>query len=96
MFAVALQFQIGPEAWDDFMVLVKTHAASSRTDEPGCLRYDVCTDPKKVGDVFLYQVYKNEAAFGKHLATPHFLAFDEANTGMVLHKQMRTYREVSG
>ena len=39
--------------------------------------------------MFLYEVYDDRAAFDAHLATPHFIAVDEATTGMIISKTVR-------
>ena len=95
MFAVVVTFRIKPQAWDDFMPLMVENARKSLSGEPGCHRFDVCTDPARPGEVFLYELYADTTAFDAHLASPHFKAFDTAVAAMIADKDVRTYTAVS-
>ncbi len=64
-------------------------------DEPGCRQFDVCTDPDRPGDVFLYELYDDADAFQAHLQTPHFKSFDAKVAGMIAQKTVRTYAKVA-
>lgn len=46
------------------------------------------------GEVVLYELYDDAAAFRAHLDSGHFKAFDAAVGDMVIAKQLRTYGEV--
>lgn len=94
MFAVVVTFQITPANEEAFLTLMLANAATSRTQEPGCLRFDVCTDPARPGEVFLYEIYTNAAAFDAHLASAHFIAFDAEAAPMIAAKSVRTYVQV--
>ncbi len=83
MYVVTVEFTIDPARWDDFLPLMLENAARSRDDEPGCRRFDVCTDAERPGQVFLYELYDDAAAFDAHLAAPHYLSFAAATAAMV-------------
>lgn len=93
-FAVVVTFQIKPGHLEPFLVLMRANAQSSLTQEPGCRQFDVATDPDSPGEVFLYEVYDDAAAFQVHLDSDHFKRFDAAVVDMVAHKHVRTYGEV--
>lgn len=95
MFAVVVSFQIKTERIEDFMPLMLANAATSLAQEDGCHRFDVCTDPARVGDVFLYELYTDAAAFELHLASDHFKSFDAAVASMIADKTIRTYGQVA-
>ncbi len=95
MFAVIVTFQLVPGSAARFMPLMLENATTSRREEPGCLQFDVATDPALPGEVFLYEIYTDAAAFDAHLASPHFKAFDTAVQDMIAHKHIRTYSEVA-
>lgn len=95
MFAVTVQFQIRDGMIDDFLPLMLENAKASLEDEPGCRQFDVCTDPDRPGDVFLYEIYDDAAAFQEHLRTSHFLAFDAQVSTMISSKSVATYSKVS-
>ncbi|WP_299964135.1 putative quinol monooxygenase [uncultured Roseobacter sp.] len=94
MFAVVVTFQIKPEHITDFMPLMLQNAQTSRREEPGCHQFDVATSPDRPGEVFLYELYDDEAAFEAHLKTTHFKTFDEKTAPMIAAKTVITYAEV--
>lgn len=78
-----------------FMPMMLGNAKTSLSEEPGCLQFDVLTDPSRPDEVFLYELYSSRAAFDAHLASSHFLAFDQAVADMIEDKLVKTYRSVS-
>ena len=76
MFAITVRFDVKPGHEGEFFERVRRQAADSLDREPGCTLFEVCRNPTNVADVFLYEVYTDEAAFAAHLTTSHFLAFD--------------------
>ncbi len=90
-FVVTVQFGIDPVHWDAFMREMVANARSSREHEPGCLVFDVCTDPAQPGQVFLYEIYRDAAAFAQHKREAHFVAFDRTVSAWILHRAIRTY-----
>ena len=94
MFAVCVLFEIKPGDMDRFKPLIEANAAASVANEPGCSRFDVCTDPDRPNHVFLYEIYDNADAFAEHRKTPHFLTFDAAVGDMTAAKTVNTYNTV--
>lgn len=95
MYAVVVSFHIQADRVADFMPLMLANARQSRLDEPGCLQFDVCTDPDRPGQVFLYELYSDRAAFDAHLASAHFQTFDRAVAAMIASKTVATYAGVA-
>ena len=93
-FAVCVTFQVHLDQLADFLPLMKENATRSLQEEPGCMRFDVLTDPSRPGEVFLYELYSDAAAFDEHLASAHFKAFDKAVSGMIADKKIATFSEV--
>ncbi len=93
-FAVCVTLTVYPGQMPAFMELMRSNAEKALRDEPGCLRFDVAQDDARPDEVFLYELYKDAAAFQAHLATPHFLAFDAAAGPMIAQKDIRTYTKV--
>lgn len=89
LFVVTVQFSIDPEHLADFMREMIANASESRQREPGCLAFDVCEDPSRPGQIFLYEIYQDAAAFEQHKREAHFLAFDRTVTPWILHKEVR-------
>lgn len=94
MYAVTVTFDIAPDQMPKFLPLMQANAASSLKLEEGCLQFDICTDPDRPDQLFLYEVYSDEVAFKSHLASEHFKAFDAEVADMVVGKDIRLFREV--
>jgi len=94
MYAVTVTFEIAPDQMAQFLPLMKTNAATSLKQEEGCLQFDICTDPDRPNQLFLYELYTDEAAFKSHLASDHFKAFDAEVANMVVGKDVRLFRDV--
>lgn len=90
MFVVAVQFKIHPEHVAGFKDAVLKNAAASERDEPGCAQFDACFNADGT-ECFLYEVYKDEAAFGAHRETPHFKAFFETVQSMIADRRFESY-----
>lgn len=92
-FAVTVAFELVDGAFASFHRLVGENAAESVASEAGCLRFDVLTpEDGGEGDVLLYEIYVDRAAFDVHLATAHFKAFDAATRDLVRRKTVATFR----
>lgn len=90
MFVVTVGFQLKPGRMDQFLPLMIENANASLTREPGCLQFDVCTNPKRPDEVFLYEVYEDAAAFEEHLASEHFRTLDGKVASWVASKTVTT------
>ena len=75
--ALVVEFRIKPGRRDDFLKLMREHAAGSLAHSDGCLQFDVLV-PKEVqfdapthepdhNRVILYEVYRDEDAFQVHV-----------------------------
>jgi len=88
-FVVTVQFGIAPQHYASFMLEMLINAKKSRELEPGCVVFDVCEDPARPGEVFLYEIYKDAAAFEQHKRETHFLEFDRVVAPWVTSKTIR-------
>ena len=84
----AVDLEIVPEHLTKFLEALKENGAAS-IKEPGCLRYDIVQSATNPNQIFIYEVYVNEAAVAAHRATPHFKKYLEATQGMVGKRQAR-------
>ena len=94
MFAVVVSFTIKTGRETDFMSLMRENASTSLRDEADCVQFDIATDPARPSDVFLYELYRDAAAFEHHKTTQHFLSFDAATADMISSKTVTTYSKV--
>jgi autoinducer 2-degrading protein len=76
MLAVTVRFQVAPAQAEAFFKRVLQQAKDTLEREEACTQFDVCRSLGNPAEVFLYEIYDDEAAFAAHLKTPHFLAFD--------------------
>lgn len=96
MFVITAEFRLKPDMLNAFMPLILIQAEKSLSSEPGCLVFDVCIEHNDNEDVvFLYEVYQDEAAFNLHMETPHYLAFSETTSELVVAKSVRRFDRIS-
>lgn len=95
MFAVTVLFEIQEGRMSAFLPLMTDNAQTSLKTEPGCRQFDVCADPARPREVFLYEIYDDEAAFKAHLQTAHFRSFDAKVSDMITAKTVLTYTKVT-
>ncbi|MGR3636778.1 MAG: putative quinol monooxygenase [Shimia sp.] len=95
MFVVCVTFTIKPAMMDAFMPLMLEQAQNSLSLEPACLRFDVCSKGTSEDEVFLYEIYADEAAFMTHLGSAHFKSFDAAAADLLASKAVTTYGQVA-
>jgi (4S)-4-hydroxy-5-phosphonooxypentane-2,3-dione isomerase len=74
MRVLIVKIQIKPEFRTQFLQsMVEVDARGSNEDEPGCLRFDVVQDESDPNTVWLYEVYRDQAAFQEHTKAPHYI-----------------------
>ena len=78
MFSLTVQVQIDPERREEFLTAITANAEASFRDEPGCLRFDVCSVDGDPNRFVFYELYRDAEAFAAHRAAPHFHAWREA------------------
>ncbi len=95
MHVVTVVFEIRPEAQSAFLPLMLDNARMSLAEEPGCLRFDVCQDEGRPSRIFLYEVYRDKAAFEAHLNSAQFTSFNLASASMVVDKRVEAWALLS-
>ena len=73
MYCLILKIQLVPGSFDRFMEVMRVNASSSVQNEPDCLIFDVAQDEADPDLVYLYELYRDEAAFAHHKTTEHYL-----------------------
>lgn len=91
MSKVALVVELGivPGRRGAFLERARGHAEACLEQEPGCLRFDVLASEEAGDQVFLYEVYADQAAVDSHLATPRMARYLE-DTGPMIASRKRT------
>ena len=73
MLVLQVAFHIKPERLDDFLKAMLENSSSAVRDEPGCLLFDVIQDMDDPNRIYLYEVYRDQAALDYHRQAPHYL-----------------------
>ena len=73
MFSLMVQMEVRPGRREDFLAGMAANAEASVRDEPGCLRFDVCSVDGEEDRFVLYELYVDADAFAAHKSSPHFL-----------------------
>ncbi len=80
MYSIFVTINVRPEHVEAFMEASVGDAQGSTRDEPGCFRFDMHQDAENPARFYLYEVYRDEAAFEAHLETPHFIRWRDTVT----------------
>lgn len=82
MYAIFVTLDVKPDRLEQFLAAGLADGRGSVRDEPGCFRFDVLKDQTNEHRFYLYEVYRDEAAFKAHMQTPHFQQWREATQDM--------------
>ena len=88
-YVVLVDFRLKPGTLAAFRDLIDANARQSAKAEPGCRRFDVIEPEGEADAVFLYEIYRDRAAFDAHTKSEHYARFDAASGGLVLSKSVR-------
>ena len=77
MYVLMVKIQVQPDQREEFIEAMLEDARGSVRDEPGCLRFDVLQDESDANRLYLYEVYRDRAAFESHQQAPHLLRWRE-------------------
>lgn len=75
MYVIMATLPAKGEYREDLLRALLDDAKSSLQNEPGCLRFDIVHDEQNPNHIFLYEVYKDKAAFDAHVKAPHMVKF---------------------
>ncbi|WNV74046.1 putative quinol monooxygenase [Geodermatophilus sp. DSM 44513] len=73
VFSLVVQMEVRPGRREEFLAGMTENARSSVREEPGCLRFDVCSVEGDENRFYLYELYVDAAAHAAHKQMPHFL-----------------------
>ncbi len=78
MFSLMVEVRVRPERREEFLAAISANAEASVRDEPGCLRFDVCSVAADPDRFVFYELYADADAFAAHRAAAHFQAWRQA------------------
>jgi (4S)-4-hydroxy-5-phosphonooxypentane-2,3-dione isomerase len=87
VFSLIVHLQIAPTRRDEFLDAIRANAEASVRDEPGCLRFDVCSVAEDPTRFVLYELYTDAAAFAAHKAAPHFADWRTVSSRVVVRQE---------
>ncbi|TFV63165.1 antibiotic biosynthesis monooxygenase [Geodermatophilus sp. DF01-2] len=95
MFSLVVQVEVRPDRREEFLAGISANAEASVRDEPGCLRFDVCSAADDSDRFLYYELYTDAEAFVAHKASPHFARWREiAERVLVPGSQVNTPGEL--
>jgi len=95
MLALIAKVTVKPALVDRFWKYLEADAQGSRA-EAGCIRFDILRDEKASNVFYLYEVYRDHAAYAVHEAAPYFKAFfAEAGDTLAVAPEVQTAVVVS-
>ena len=81
--AISVEFDVKPERWDDFLAIMRAHAAKTKETEEGCERFDVMVPKNGDKRVLLFELYRDEAAFDVHRNAPRLAEVQASYKDMI-------------
>ncbi|MBC3478997.1 putative quinol monooxygenase [Pseudomonas sp. P1B16] len=72
MYSLFIKTRVKPGSAEAFLTAIKANAAASVATEPGCLVFDVSQDRLDPDVIYLYEIYRDDAAYEAHTLTAHF------------------------
>nr|WP_312904192.1 putative quinol monooxygenase [Stutzerimonas nitrititolerans] len=75
---------------------MRVNAAASVQHEPDCLVFDVVQDLNDPDLVYLYELYRDEAAFAHHKTTEHYLQSRPLVGGFIVKQEAMKGQVVCG
>ena len=72
MYSLFIKTRVKPGCAKEFLAAIKVNAAASVASEPGCLVFDVSQDRVDPELIYLYEIYRDDAAYEAHTQTAHF------------------------
>ena len=95
MFSLVVQMEVRPGFREEFLTGMTANAHTSVRDEPGCLRFDVCSVEEDENRFILYELYVDAEAFAAHKQAPHFSAWRQVAERVLVSQQNTTGRLVA-
>ncbi len=98
MSKVALVVELGmvPGRRDAFLERARGHAETCLAEEAGCLHFDILVPEGDGEQVFLYEIYADQAAVDFHLSTPRMARYLEDTGPMIATRKRSLCRLVNG
>jgi (4S)-4-hydroxy-5-phosphonooxypentane-2,3-dione isomerase len=90
----AVDLDIAPAEMDKYLAAVKENGTAS-IKEPGCREYNIMISATNPNQVFLFEVYDNDAAAQAHRATEHSKKYMATTANMVTARNVRPMKSIA-
>lgn len=90
-----VKFEVLAGNGQTFLERVWQQALDSLENEPDCHVFEVGVDPEDECRIMLYEIYTDRAAFGRHLESDHFRAFDQDVQALIADKKIEHFTRIS-
>ena len=70
MYVMFVEVHVKPESRERFLEIAVENARLSVEGEPGCLRFDVLSDPTDPNLFYYYEVFRDAEAYAAHGRRP--------------------------
>ncbi len=94
MYVITVYFKIHEEHLSNFMESMKQQAKDSLTHEANCFYFDICQSESDPTSIFLYEIYNTEQDFKDHLASEHFINFNQKTATWIADKKVVPYNKI--
>lgn len=86
--AIVVEFDVKPAHRQAFEQVIRSHAKRTREGEPGCLQFDVLIPQREANKVFLFECYRDAAAFDVHGKSPLLAETREKYKDMIENRRI--------
>ena len=86
--ALVVEFDVKPEHRQAFEQVIRGHAKRTLEAESGCLQFDVLIPQRDANKVFLFECYRDAAAFETHGKSPILAETREKYKDMIENRRI--------
>lgn len=95
MFAISVVLEVKPAHVEEFKAAALRHAHNSKTNETGCLGFDVFVSTDSPSKFYFHETYVNKAAVDDvHAKAPYLKEFGELTADWIVSKELHTWNSV--
>ena len=92
MYALSVMITVKPEHALEFQEAALRHAANTKTNETGCLGFEVFVAESDPARFYLHELYSSKQAVEEvHAKAPYLATFRETTKGWILSQDIQTW-----
>lgn len=95
MYAISVMIEVEPDRIEDYKAAALAHAHNTRSNEEGCISFNVFQSEAQPNLFYYHELYVNKAAVEEvHKKAPYLALNRERTKGMVIAKEIKTWESV--